>query len=114
MQHTTKSSNGDKSELVGLWVLLVANEEQIPETSAEQVPMMARTGNDQVYLLGFKNMSNARKFLKQSGPSAAEPRMVVKGNKNHFLDIARKAGAVGILIDYDLATQRWASAVELS
>jgi len=106
-------SDEDKSALVGLWVLLVDNEGQLPNAKAERVPMMARAGNDQTYLLGFKNMSNARSFLKKQSIDAAEPRMVVKGNKNLFLEIARSAGVVGILVDYDPVTQEYSSATEL-
>lgn len=107
------SSDDDKSVLVGLWVLLVENEGQLPTAESERVPMMARAGNDQTYLLGFKNMSYARQFMKQSHIEQAEPRMVVKGNKNHFLRIARDAGVVGILVNYDPTTQEYASATEL-
>lgn len=107
------SSDDDKSALVGLWVLLVDNEGQLPNAGAERVPMMARAGNDQTYLLGFKNMSNARRFMKKSEIDAAEPRMVVKGNKSHFLTIARNAGVVGILVDYDPTTQEYSTATEL-
>lgn len=106
-------SDDDKSALVGLWVLLVDNEGQLPSSSAERVPMMARAGNDQTYLLGFKNMSNARRFMKKSEIESAEPRMVVKGNKSHFLQIARSAGVVGILVDYDPTTQEYTTATEL-
>ena len=111
MQRTTSSA--DESALVGLWVLLVENEGQLPTTVSKRVPMMARAGNDQTYLLCFKNMSNARRFLEQSEIGGAEPRMVVKGNKNLVLQIAREAGVVGILIDYDPKTQQYASATEL-
>ena len=106
-------SDDDKSVLVGLWVLLVDNEGQLPDAGADRVPMMARAGNDQTYLLGFKNMTNARSFMKKSQLEAAEPRMVVKGNKSHFLQIARNAGVVGILVDYDPTTQQYAAATEL-
>ncbi len=106
-------SDEEKSALVGLWVLLVDNEGQLPNAGTDRVPMMARAGNEQTYLLGFKNMSNARRFMKKSQTEAAEPRMVVKGNKSHFLRVAREAGVVGILVDYDPATQRYAAATEL-
>src|SRR5690606_25647739 len=107
------SSDEDKSALVGLWVLLVNNEGQLPGAGAERVPMMARAGNHETYLLGFKNMSQARSFMQKSQVDAAEPRMVVKGNKGHFLQIAREAGVVGILVDYDPTTQQYATATEL-
>lgn len=116
MQRTTTPPDEDKSPLVGLWVLLVQNEGQLNSADPKgRVPMMARTGNHETYLLGFKNMSNARKFLQQSAieAEAAEPRMVVKGNKSEVLQIARDAGVVGILVDYDPVTQRYSAATEL-
>ena len=96
----------ERSSLDGLWVLLVPTEEQ-------RIPMMAKAGNDQTYLLGFKNMVNARKFLNDSSIDNADPRMVVKGNKSELLTIARENGVVGVLVDYDPATQEYSSAAEL-
>lgn len=107
------SNDEDKSALVGLWVLLVDNEGQLPSAGTDRVPMMARAGNDQTYLLCFKNMTMARSFMSKSQIEAAEPRMVVKGNKSHFLEIARNAGVVGILVDYDPTTQHYTAATEL-
>ena len=46
---------GPRSALEGLWVLLVDNE-----------PMMARAGDDQTYVLGFKNVVKARQFIGAS------------------------------------------------
>ncbi|ACY15850.1 hypothetical protein [Haliangium ochraceum] len=116
MQQRTSLADAEVSHIVGLWVLLVNNEGQL--TSADpnaRVPMLARAGDDQTYLLGFKNMSNARKFLQSSElGDAAEPRMVVKGNKSEVLRIAREAGVVGILVDYDPVTQQYANATALS
>jgi hypothetical protein len=113
MQQTANLSD-EKSSIVGLWVLFVDNEGQLIHADPEgRVPMMARTGNDETYLLGFKSMINARKFLQQSSIEAAEPRMVVKGNKSQLLQIARDAGVVGILVDYDPVTQKYALATEL-
>jgi hypothetical protein len=100
----------ERSSLDGLWVLLV--EDQLGLQGA-RIPMMARAGNDETYLLGFKNMHNARKFLKDSAIEDAEPRMVVRGNKGELLDIARANGVIGVLVDYDPATQQYASAAEL-
>lgn len=108
------SIDDDKSALVGLWVLLVENHGQLPIDGTDRVPMMARAGNDQTYLLGFKNMTNARQFMQKSHIDQAEPRMVVKGNKSQILRIARDAGVVGILVDYDPMTQEYAAAAELT
>lgn len=115
MQRTIHVSE-EVSNIVGLWVLLVENEGQLASIDPHaRVPMLARAGNDQKYLLGFKNMTNAKRFLQSSSlEDAAEPRMVVKGNKGEVLRIARDAGVVGILVDYDPVTQRYAAATELS
>ena len=52
MQTTTS-----QSPLDGLWVLLVSNEGELAaQDSAGRVPMMCRAGNDQTYLLVFKNV----------------------------------------------------------
>ena len=113
MQQNRQSATA-KSALEGLWVLLVQNEGQLNTADPEgRVPMMARAGDAQTYLLGFKNMPAARKFLKSSSIEGAEPRMVVKGNKSEVLRIAHAAGVAGILVDYDPLTQEYATASEL-
>jgi len=90
-----------RSPIEGLWVLLVDGE-----------AMMAHAGNDQMYLLGFKNAPKARKFVA-SQDVVAEPRMIVRANKDHILASARASKAVGILVDYDLVTQTYASTIDL-
>jgi hypothetical protein len=115
MQHN-KVVTAPKSSLDGLWVLLVneqAEENQTETPAPEQdgrVPIMARAGNEQTYLLGFKNVISARKFIERSALDRAEPRMVVKGNKDELLEIAQENGAVGVLVDYDPSTQQYGSA----
>ena len=52
-----------RSSIDGLWVLLVSGDQP---AQGSRIPMMARAGNDETYLLGFKTMHNARKFLKDS------------------------------------------------
>ena len=97
--------------LEGLWVLLVNNEGQLPMADADgRVPMMAKAGDDAAYLLGFKNVFKARQFLTTTEVEGAEPRMVVRGNKDEMLRIAKTAGASGVLVDYDPATQKYAAA----
>ena len=91
-----------RSVLEGLWVLLVDNE-----------PMMARAGDDQTYVLGFKNVAKARQFMGQASVEGAEPRMVVRGNKDEILTIAKQAGVVGVLVDYDPASGGYAAAAQL-
>jgi hypothetical protein len=44
----------------------------------------------------------------------AEPRMVVRGNQQDIVRIARSAGVVGTLLDYDPTTQRYAAAQALA
>lgn len=103
------------SSIDGLWILLVANEGELPVTDADgRVPMMARAGDDQHYLLAFKNVAKARLFLSTCGEVAADPRMVVRGNKADLLKIAESAKVVGVLVDYDPATQGYAFAIALS
>lgn len=98
----------EKSPLDGLWVLLINQKEK-----AKPIPMMARAGNNETYLLGFKNVFNARKFIEHSAVENAEPRMIVKGNKSELMQLAQVNGAVGVIVDYDLATQDYAAASEL-
>lgn len=94
----------------GLWVLLVNNEGELTAQDAEgRVPVMARTGNDQTYLLVFKNLIKARQFVASSELAGAEPRMVVRGNRDDIVRIAKSAGVVGTLLDYDPTTQQYAS-----
>jgi hypothetical protein len=97
-----------KSSLEGLWVVLVSEEDR-------RVPMMAQAGPE-TYLLGFKNMTSARRFVQLSelpDQMNAEPRMVVRGNKTEFLRLAQDAGVTGVLVDYDPATQNYSAAAEL-
>ena len=112
MHHTSQLTL--KSCLDGLWVVLVEDSEGAAAAKVDgRVPMMARAGNDQTYLLGFKNMAKARKFLDASSINGAEPRMVVDANKRTFLDTARANGVVGVLVDYDPATHDYSTASEL-
>jgi hypothetical protein len=98
----------------GLWVLLVSNEGELnAQDAAGRVPVMARAGNDQTYLLVFKNMVKARQFVASSNIEGAEPRMVVRGNRDDIIRIARSAGVVGTLLDYDPSTQQYADAGSL-
>ncbi len=112
MHHTAQLSV--KSCLDGLWVVLVDDSEGTERAKIDgRVPMMARAGNDQTYLLGFKNMAKARSFLSASSIDDAEPRMVVDANKRDFLNTARANGVVGVLVDYDPKTQDYGAASEL-
>ena len=101
--------------LGGLWVLLVQNDGELnTQDNDGRVPVMARAGNDQTYLLAFKNVVTARKFVAASEIEGAEPRMVVRGNREDIVRIAKSAGVVGTLIDYDPTTQKYAAAGALA
>lgn len=96
--------------LANLWVLLVQNDGELTTQDANgRVPMLARAGNDQTYLLVFKNAARARQFLTTQDVPGAEPRMVVRANHDDIVRIARSAGVVGTLLDYDPTTQKYAS-----
>jgi hypothetical protein len=114
MLQTTTPAN-DAGTLGGMWVLLVRNEGEISaEDSDGRVPVMCRAGNDQTYLLVFKNVAKARQFLSASDLEGAEPRMVVRGNRDDIVRIAKAAGVVGTLVDYDPSTQKYAAATALA
>jgi hypothetical protein len=102
------------SSLDGLWLLLVEGQDpcRTGPTVEGRVPMMARAGDQHTYLLGFKNMQRARNFLATS-PVAGEPRMVVRGNRDELLRVARANGAAGVLLDYDPQTRAYSAAAEL-
>jgi hypothetical protein len=103
------------ANLAGLWVLLVQNDGELTTQDPEgRVPVMARSGDDQTYLLVFKDVAKARQFVAVQELDGAEPRMVVRGNQQELVRIARSAGVVGTLLDYDPKTQRYASARALA
>lgn len=105
----------DQPGLNGLWVLLVDNQGELAAQDTDgRVPVLARAGNDQTYLLVFKNVVKARQFVATQELDGAEPRMVVRGNRDDILRIARSAGVVGTLLDYDPATQKYASTTALA
>lgn len=107
---TQQMNRTDTTPLTNLWVLLVHNDGELTTQDAEgRVPMMARAGNDQTYLLVFKNVAKARQFLSAQDVDGAEPRMVVRANHDDIVRIARSAGVVGTLLDYDPTTQKYAS-----
>ena len=101
--------------LDGLWVLLVSNEGELAaQDHAGRVPVMARAGDDQTYLLVFKNVATARRFVAAQDLDGAEPRMVVRGNRDDIVAVAREQGAAGTLLDYDPSTQAYAAASTLN
>ncbi len=96
--------------LDGQWVLLIENKGELGAQDAEgRVPVMARAGDDKTYLLVFKNVAKARQFVALSDLDGAQPRMVVRGNRDEIVRIARSANVVGTLVDYDPATQAYAA-----
>jgi hypothetical protein len=105
----------DHGSLNGMWVLLVDNQGELPTQDADgRVPVMAKAGNDDRYLLVFKNVVKARQFLTTQALDGAEPRMVVRGNRDDIVRIAKSAGVIGTLLDYDPTTQQYASANALA
>ncbi len=101
--------------LDGLWILLVQNEGELATQDNDgRVPVMARAGDDRRYLLVFKNVAKAREFVATSELDGAEPRMVVRGNREDIVRIAKSAGVVGTLLDYDPSTQKYASTTALA
>jgi hypothetical protein len=109
MDHST-SARPPVANLANLWVLLVSNDGELTAQDAEgRVPVMARAGNDQTYLLVFKNVVKARQFLSTQELPGAEPRMVVRANHDDIVRIAKSAGVVGTLLDYDPKSQQYAS-----
>ena len=105
-----QSTMDTQPSLGGLWVLLVKNEGELATQDNDgRVPVMARAGNDQTYLLVFKDVVKARQFVTSQDLDGAEPRMVVRGNREDIVRIAKSAGVVGTMLDYDPATQKYAS-----
>ena len=96
--------------LDGLWVLLIANEDQLPTADADgRVPMMARSSETLTYLLGFKTVVKARQFIAAQAIEGAEPRMLVRANRDDMMRIAQSAGATQVLIDYEPTSQSYAA-----
>jgi hypothetical protein len=91
----------------GMWVLLTQNDGELPTQDSDgRVPVIARAGNDKNYLLVFKNVAKARQFVAAQDLSDVEPRMVVRGNRDDIVRIAKSAGVVGTLVDYDPTSQQ--------
>lgn len=105
---------GPGAGLEGLWVVLVANEGQLPIADADgRVPVMAKSGDVDAYLLVWKNVAKARAFVAAAELEGAEPRLVVRSNREELVKIARAAHAVGVLVDYDAQTQQYGAATPL-
>jgi hypothetical protein len=112
MMHSTIEA---PTTIGGMWVLLVQNDGELPvQDNDGRVPVMARAGDDQTYLLVFKNVVKARQFVAASALEGAEPRMIVRGNRDDIVRIAKSAGVVGTLVDYDPTTQQYAAAGALA
>ena len=90
------------SSIENLWVLLV------PEGQAK-VPMLASAGGG-LYLLAFRTGFTARKFMTDSGATAAEPRMVVGSIVPEILASVAGKSVAGVLIDYDFTTNSYREA----
>ena len=106
---------GPGAALEGLWVILVANEGQLPIADADgRVPVMAKSGDVDAYLLVWKNVAKARAFVAAAELEGAEPRLVVRSNREELVKIARAAHAIGVLVDYDAQTQQYGAATPLA
>jgi len=90
------------SSIENLWVLLV------PEGQAK-TPMLASAGGG-LYLLAFRTGFTARKFMTDSGTTAAEPRMVVGSIASEILATVGGKNVAGILVDYDFTTNAYREA----
>ena len=113
--HRTPAPNGPGAALEGLWVVLVANEGQLLIADADgRVPVMAKSGDVDAYLLVWKNVAKARQFVTAAELEGAEPRLVVRSNREELVTIARAAHAIGVLIDYDAQSQQYAAATPLA
>lgn len=106
MQKSSTSPSG--SSLDGLWVVVVGPRNE--DGNDTRIPVMAQAGDEQKYLLGFKDVARARQFLESTGVDDAEPHMVVKGNRGRFLALAQENGAMGVLVDYDPSTREYRAA----
>jgi hypothetical protein len=103
------------SSIEGLWVLLIQNDGELPDQDSEgRVPIIARAGNQQMYLLAFKNVAKARQFIKEANLDGADARMIVRANKDEVLRIARAASVVGTLLDYEATSQKYLSSFALA
>ena len=85
--------SAETSSIEGLWVLLVQNDGDLPDQDGDgRVPVIAQTGNNQMFLLAFKNVAKARQFIGEAKLDGADARMVVRGNNAVASDAARGAG----------------------
>ncbi len=124
MMHGTRSTGttnpppfraAETSTIEGLWVLLVQNDGELPDQDSDgRVPVIAQTGNNQMYLLAFKNVAKARQFITEAKLEGADARMVVRGNKDEVLRVARAAACVGTLLDYEAVSQKYVTAFALA
>ena len=71
--------------------------------------MMARSSETLISLLGFKTVVKARQFVTELGIEGAEPRMVVRGNRDEVARIAQAAGAKSVIVDYEAGSQAYAA-----
>jgi hypothetical protein len=92
------------SSIENLWVLLV------PEGDGQgKTPMLASAGGG-LYLLAFRTGFTARKFMTDSGNTAAEPRMVVGSISSDILARLGSKNVAGVLVDYDFTTNAYREA----
>lgn len=103
------------SSIDGLWVLLTANDGELSVQDAEgRVPVLARASNDKTYLLVFKNVVRAKAFIVAQSLELTEPRMIVRGNKDEIIRIAKAGTCAGALLDFEASTGAFASIFPLT
>lgn len=102
MQTRTASPSLD-----GLWVLMVQNHGALQAQDPDgRVPVMCKSG-DEMYMLTFKNAAKARQFVVDADVGEAEPRMVIAAKRAELVRLAKDAGAVGMVVDFDPMTKRY-------
>ena len=104
---TDSFDHASNPAIEGLWVLLVQNEGELTHKTPWPRARDGARRQRSTYLLVFKDVVKARRFVANQDLDGAEPRMVVRGNRDDIIRIARSAGVVGTLLDYDPATQQY-------
>jgi hypothetical protein len=103
------------AQLDGLWVVLVANDGEVGAADADgRAPMMAQSGSGQLLLLAFRTAATARSFVADQEIDDVQYKMIVGQNKEELIELAKAAGALGCLVDYDPATQAYVSTAALA
>ena len=99
----------------GLWVLLTANDGVLPDQDSEgRVPVLAQASNGKHYLLVYKSVVKAKQCIAEQQLDDAEPRMIVRGNKDEVIRVASSGKVAGALLDFEPATGGYAAIMQLA